>query len=227
MGKIAFLDFDGTLSSGYISMEFLDAVYRKELYSETHYQKQMDMLKELKNGELSYDTWCEKWGEVWAMGLKEVPCLDVEAEAAAFFSGFKRKIYKFSYSLIDLLKEKGYHTAIVSVGASEVISLAASEIGAEDCYSTVLKSNRGYYTGEVLTDIHAPGGKVKTIERILKSRKRSIAFGDSIGDVGMLEQVEMPVALNPSEELRKEAEARGWSVFTWRNAITGVKKLLE
>ncbi len=55
--KIAFCNFDGTLSKGYISMGFLDYVYNQKTYSEQYYKKQMDLYSQVKNKEISYDYW--------------------------------------------------------------------------------------------------------------------------------------------------------------------------
>lgn len=227
MKNIAFIDFDGTLSSGYISMEFLDAVYKKGLYDKKQYKLQMDMLKQLNEGSLGYDEWCQKWGEVWAEGLKGVKADAVEKEAFDFFNKFKSKIHESSYTLISLLKKEGFHTTIVSVGASEVIDLAAKELKVDTCYATRLEVD-DVYTGNILTKQHVPGGKIETVESLLGSGKylRSVAIGDSVGDIGMLEKAEIAIALNASDGLKKEAEKRGWNVFTYKNVFEGVKELL-
>ncbi|MBU2639060.1 MAG: HAD family phosphatase [Nanoarchaeota archaeon] len=228
MRKIAFLDFDGTLSSGYISMAFLDHVYEKEIYAEDKYKEQMGLLKQLKTGELSYDEWCKQWGEVWAQGLKGVSWKEARKEAKEFFEGFKPNIYPSSYELVQLLKENDYHTVCVSVGASEVIGLAARELGIDKCHSTILRKKNGLYTGEPCTNLHMPGGKVSRIEEILRAEQfsRVIAMGDSVGDTGMLSLADIAVALNPSKELEAYARSKNWHVFTADNIVEGLSRLL-
>ena len=41
----------------------------------------------------------------------------------------------------------------------------------------------------------------------------TFAFGDSSGDIGMLGLAKVPVALNPNEDLAREAERRGWAAM--------------
>lgn len=228
MRKIAFLDFDGTLSSGYISMAFLEHMHEKELYAEDKYNEQMELLKQLKAGSLSYDEWCRQWGEVWAEGLKGVSWKESRKEAKTFFNGFKSNIYQSSYRLVKLLKESSYYTVCVSVGASEVIGLAARELGMGKCYSTILRKKKGLYTGEPCTNLHVPGGKVSRIEEILHAEQFSkvIAIGDSVGDIGMLSLANIAVALNPSKELEAYARNRNWHVFTEDNVMAGISSLL-
>ena len=57
--KVAFSDFDGTLAKGYISMEFMDFLHNKGIYSREAYAKQGALFQEHKTGNVSYDRWVE------------------------------------------------------------------------------------------------------------------------------------------------------------------------
>ncbi len=58
--RIALIDLDGTLSEGYISMDFLEYLYRNGAYDVGVYRNQMTLLDEYKQGLLSYDNWCRQ-----------------------------------------------------------------------------------------------------------------------------------------------------------------------
>ncbi len=205
-------------------MAFLGHAHEKGLYAEHRYNEQMELLKQLKAGKLSYDEWCRQWGEVWAQGLKGVSWKEARKEAKTFFKEFKPNIYPSSYGLVKLLKENGYHTLCVSVGASEVIGLGARELGMDKCYATMLRKKNGLYTGEPCASLHVPGGKVSRIEEILRAEQFSkvIAIGDSVGDTGMLSLANIAIALNPSKELEAYARKRNWHVFTADNVMQGI-----
>ena len=49
----------------------------------------------------------------------------------------------------------------------------------------------------------------------------SIAVGDSENDIGMLELVEYPVCISPSEELKKYASSQNW-IMTNPNQATKI-----
>ena len=49
----------------------------------------------------------------------------------------------------------------------------------------------------------------------------SIAVGDSENDIGMLELVEHPVCISPSEELKKYASSQNW-IMTNPNQATKI-----
>ncbi len=215
MKKIAVFDFDGSLSKGYISMGFLDFLYEKELYPKSYYKKQQSILKKYKAKKLSYEKWCALWGKYWIEGLKGIDSRIIEKQAKTFFKGFKKNIYKNSYKLIESLKKKGYHTIILSLGAKEVMQLAANELTMDECYASdsIIKNNK--YTGKANTDLYSnKNAKEKQLKKILKdyNLKKSIGLGDSITDVPFIEMLEIKVASNPSEELRKYI-TKDWQVL--------------
>jgi len=228
--KIAFCDFDGTLSKGYISMEFLDYVHAKKIYSEQCYKTQMILYSQVKNKEIGYDYWCDKWGELWAEGLKGQTYDIINRHAQGFFQQYKKNIYTSSYSLIKNLKKAGYYVIASSVGAYEVVSMAASELEMDECYATKLEFKSGICTGKLSTNIHIPGGKEKALHRIVKEKnvpfENCIALGDSATDMEMFKLVKNPIALNPTPELLKIANQQGIPCFTHENILEGIKKFL-
>lgn len=228
--KIAFCDFDGTLSKGYISMEFLDYVHAQRIYLEQCYEKQMGLYSQVKNKEISYDYWCDKWGELWAEGLKNQTYSMINKHAQDFFQQYKGNIYASSYQLIKNLKEAGYYVITASVGAYEVVSIAASALGMDECYATKLEFKDAICTGRLATNIHVPGGKEKALNRIIKEKnvtfENCIALGDSASDMEMFNLVKRPIALNPTLELFKIVKQKEIPYFTHENVLEGIKKFL-
>ena len=53
---------------------------------------------------------------------------------------------------------------------------------------------------------------------------RCAAYGDSFGDVPMLECVGKAFAVSPDARLRKLAGVRGWPVLGWKEASPGITK---
>ncbi len=228
--KIAFCDFDGTLSKGYISMEFLDYVHAQKIYSEQCYEKQMDLYSQVKNKKIGYDYWCDKWGELWAAGLKGQTYDLINKHAQDFFQQFKGNIYASSYQLIKNLKEAGYYVIMASVGAYEVVNIAASTLGMDECYATKLEFKDAICTGKLTTNIHIPGGKEKALNKIIKEKnvpfENCMALGDSASDMEMFELVKTPIALNPTPELFNLVKQKEIPCFTHENILEGIKNFL-
>jgi len=231
MKKIALFDFDGTLSRGYISMSFLAWLKNKKIYSPGFYRKQIKVMEIYKKGKISYEDWCKKWGILWARGLAGKKEKLIKEEAKKFFEKFKKNIYPSSYKLVKLIKSRGYKTIQISTAASELTELSGKHLGIDKTYATKIKVKNGIYCDNLVTDFHLPGGKKRLLKKLFNSGKynlnTSIAFGDSIHDIGLLEGVRWPVALNPSKELRKIAKKRKWLISDYKNIVKDVEKLLD
>lgn len=218
MRKIAICDFDGTLSRGYISMEFLEFIKNREKFSKEFYDEQMEFLRQYKSGELSYDDWCYEWGIAWGRGLEGQKENEIAQHAAEFLKNFKKNIYDSSYEIIGRLKKRDYQVICLSVGASEVIGLAAKELGMDETIATRLEIKGGFYTGRISTEIHLPGGKEKAMKEIMAGRKftleDSFGFGDSEADIAFLKSVSTPVMLNSKGKAKEYAEQKRWKVYS-------------
>lgn len=220
----ALFDFDGTLSRGFISMDFLDYVHEKGLYSDKEYRHQMDILDKYKNKTMSYDDWVEEWGRSWARGLAGKEQTDLDEAAKAFFEGFKSNIYPEARQIISELHSRGYSTVMVSAGVSETADIAGRELGFDSVIATRCNVNDGIYTGELATSLHTATGKGKMVDDLEASYgSPSFAFGDSSGDIGMLSRSRHPVCLNPNAELKEVAREKGWD----RMPISSAHKFLQ
>lgn len=230
MKKIALFDFDGTLSQGYISMEFLDWLLKEGLYSPDLYHQQKDLALASEQGKISYEDWCKQWGILWAKGLAGKKVSAVEKAAQDFFEKFKVNIYPSSYELIQLIKSRGYRTLQVSTAAFEVADLAGQELGIDETHSTQVGTENGVYTDQLLTKFHMPIGKKKFVEKLIVCGKydmgTSMAFGDSIHDAKMLKKVRFPIALNPTEELIELAKKNSWLILNYQNVVENIGDLL-
>jgi phosphoserine phosphatase len=229
MERFAILDFDGTLSKGFISMAFIEYLHVSGAYSEECYKEQMEILKMYKNKELPYDDWCERWGVLLAEGLRGRRTDDISKQASSFFETFKPNIHMSSYELVHGLKELGFVPVLMSMSAYEAVSLAAKDLGIGIVYGTVSEKRDGTYTGRVETGLHLPGGKEEALRRFSakSSLEGSIGFGDSISDRGMLEMVGVSIALNPTEELKRLAEKRHWQILTSENVMDWVRERIR
>jgi len=108
--KIAILDFDGTLSARYISMDFMNYLHENNvaLYNHGFFQEQQMLLEKLNNGKINYSEWIRDCLELWADGIQYNTKNKMAEMAEKFFAEFKKNIYPSSYKLVKLLKQKRY-----------------------------------------------------------------------------------------------------------------------
>lgn len=101
-----------------------------------------------------------------------------------------------------------------------LVAPVAEALGADHVISNVLEQADGRFTGRLV------GKPVADLEKAVRMREWSEvegvdlgaceAYGDSFGDVGMLETAGKAVAVSPDSRLEAVARERGWEVVRWR-----------
>lgn len=228
--KYAIFDLDGTLSKGYISMGFLDYLYKKGLYDPKEYDHQMKILKDYKEKRMSYDDWVNDWALTWARGIKGQKESDIKNAAKDFFKTFKAHIYPQAQDISSLLKRNGYELFVISAGVYEVVDLARRYLGMHKTIATRCEVEDGKYTGKLITNVHTKTGKGEHIDKMIRDKNNvrpAYVFGDSPGDISMLNKAETPVALNPHPELEEEAKKQGWRYLDIKEANDFLENQVE
>jgi HAD superfamily hydrolase (TIGR01490 family) len=120
---------------------------------------------------------------------------------------------------------------LVSGGLEVVLAPLARALGAEQLAQRLVADgdrmtgvHRSYAVLDGLTHpANQSERKAAALRCYAKSEgvdlRASVAYGDSINDLGMLEAVGTPVAVNPDRALARIAAARGWDTRRWR--LTG------
>jgi len=227
--KLALLDFEGTLSTGSISVEFIMYLNRERVLQSEIARRVLDAKWKKDEGRVSNEEWIKTLIESWGDGVKGRNSREISEHASKFFREFSPKIYSSSYDLVSFLKAMHYHPITVSASIYEVVALGAKALGVPEIYCSVAETINGVYTGRIETDIHLPNGKTRVFSGLVRrfDMRDSMAFGDSMSDHGMLEMVEKPVALNPVEELRAIAERRKWTVLNNKTVLEGVRRVVK
>lgn len=118
--------------------------------------------------------------------------------------------------LIDLHRDAGRDTYIVSASPVEIVSRFAEEMAMTGGLGTVAEIKDGIYTGKLAEPFCYGEGKAHAIRKIADEKgydlSRSYAYTDSAGDLPMLDAVGHPVAVNPDHTLEAIAYHRGWPI---------------
>lgn len=231
MKRIVFLDLDGTLSKGYLSLQFLHYLAEQGIFDADEYSRQMQFIKDFKEGRMSFRQWVHTMTG-WGAGLRGKTAAEVREHALGFFEKHRGNIYDSSYELIALLKENGFEPVLVSAGVHEIVSLAAEALGIRHVMSTELEINQsGYYSGKIITTIHLPEGKMEGVQKMLNrygvNSGQCAGLGDSPHDEPMLAALGHPMALNPNDGLEHIAKKRGWPSLTHKTIVPHVRQWLE
>jgi HAD superfamily hydrolase (TIGR01490 family) len=95
----------------------------------------------------------------------------------------------------------------------------AALLGITDLIATELDDDEGVFTGRNADVLNMREGKVERLRAWLAAQGRgeeslagAVFYSDSINDLPMLSAVGRPVAVDPDDRLRAEAERRGWEI---------------
>ncbi len=148
-----------------------------------------------------------------------MPCEKIKALAAECFEKCIRpRIFPQAIEQLDRQRAEGVKIVLVTGGLDVVMRPLAGFLGAE-LYAPVLAEASGAYSGALTGPPIA--GEEKAVAVREHSRKhgidlaQSLAFGDAMGDLAMLECVGHPVTVNPSRRLSRLAASRGWPCENW------------
>lgn len=131
-------------------------------------------------------------------------------------------VYEEALDLIARHLAEGREVFIVSSSPEEVVHPLAEHFGATGVIATRAQVEDGKYTGEL--EFYCFGETKAEAMREVAARDgidldQSYAYSDSATDLPMLQAVGNPVAVNPSRELRREAEMRDWPVLDFRRPV--------
>ena len=183
--KLAIFDLDGTLTRERSIWEYIHKKLEKWYgYAEKYQQRFLA-------GEISYEEFCELDAQVWkGMKLEELTHL---VETVPFYPGVDE--------LISHLKKKGLKLGMVSSGLSVLSDWVHKKFGFDYSVSNDLIHENGTLTGKVRIQVYYDQ-KAAWVGKILDQfglrPEESIAIGDSLGDMDMLQMAGFSVAFNSS-----------------------------
>ncbi len=151
---------------------------------------------------------------------------DLVSLGAAVLPKLLDKIRPEARRLLDLHRQAGRNTYIVSAAPVEIVEPLAKALGMTAGIGTRSIVRDGVYTGELDGPFCYGPGKVEAIERIARWEGHDLAqcyaYSDSASDLPMLRAVGHPVAVNPDGPLEREARRNGWPIVIFRQRTKAV-----
>jgi HAD superfamily hydrolase (TIGR01490 family) len=132
-----------------------------------------------------------------------------------------RRIYPEGMRRIREHKRAGHRVLLLTGALDVVVEPLAELLEVEvDCAHLLVKDGR--LTGDLQAPPPAGEARATLLEEYAGRNaivlSESFAYADSLSDLGMLELVGTPVAVNPDARLSQVAGQRGWRIERWRMA---------
>lgn len=136
-------------------------------------------------------------------------------------------VYQEALDLMDEHRAEGRKIYIVSSAPEEVVYPIARHFSADGVVATRAEIVDGLYTGKLA--FYCFGQAKADAMRSFAKKLRidlvgSYAYSDSATDLPMLEAVGHPAAVNPSRELRREAESREWQILDFKRPVRLIQR---
>lgn len=219
---LALFDLDNTLLHGDSDHAWGQFMVEKGLVDGEYYRQRNDAFYEdYKRGALDIFEYLD-------FALEPLTRYSL-SELAAFHDEFMAsKIQAMRLPKADALVRRhidaGHYPLIITATNRFVTEPIARSMGINTLLATEPERSEAGYTGKVAGTPCYQQGKVTRLNEWLAAHQLSLDgsyfYSDSINDLPLLMAVSNPVAVDPDERLRKEAEQRGWPIISLRPDAT-------
>lgn len=221
MKKFAVFDIDGTLYRWQLYHELVQTLALEGVFSKNAFEEIDDKWNQWRGGELSFDEYEQFVVAVMIGDLSRVPTPTFEAACDKVIKHSAHKVHHYPKVLLKQLKEQGYTIIAITGSQQELIDRFAKKYGIDIAIGALYERSGDHFTGNITRP--TMGRKQQLLEELVRQHnltfEGSVAIGDSDGDAELLEQVERPIAFNPSAGLFERAQKDGWSIVIERKNI--------
>lgn len=218
--RLAIFDLDHTLLAGdsdYLWGRFLaDHGY---VDAEAYERENQRFYEQYRDGTLDIEAFCR-----FSMApLAANPLERLHAWREAFVrERIEPIVAPLAPALIEKHRGQGDRLLIMTATNRFITEPIAALLGIDTLIATDPEFVDGRYTGRIAGTPNFRDGKVRRLEQWLAENGVSsphISFySDSHNDLPLLRRADAPVAVDPDERLRAEAERQGWPVISLRGA---------
>jgi HAD superfamily hydrolase (TIGR01490 family) len=221
--RLAFYDFDGTLTSGNI--------VRRYAYFTLHQPSRTRAALKFSKLLLSIPSWLaqefrsrRRFNEVFFREYRGMREHVLRGQSRQLFDEeILPSIYPDTQLLLEEDRREGYLPVLVSGELDVALDEVIRYLGFQAVISNRLVFRDGVATGEVEAPLIAEDEKVRAMERLCGQHgadmKQCKAYSDSFSDLPMLEAVGVPAAVNPDRRLKRVARERGWTILDLKRGL--------
>jgi HAD superfamily phosphoserine phosphatase-like hydrolase len=217
MEKYAFFDVDKTIYKGYSEDALIEYIDKNNIFGQKPLKEIRRLNKLYRDRKLSYNESAEK---VSKRIVKMVENQSIEAVDEVIDEVLKMNEEKFQEWFLPtykFLKDNGFKSYLVSGATEMTIKTIAEYIDPElEYYCTKLDIKDGRYTGNFIK--HMNGSYKREVVESIENQQDdvlTIAFGDSPGDIPMLEAVDYAFVFTQIDhpEMEELVSDKGWFMF--------------
>lgn len=224
MKPVAFFDVDGTIFRSSLLIEIVEALIREGVYPPEAEDMYLDSLRAWRNREGGYDDYIADVISAFLTHMKGVHYGDFADVGRRVVAIQSKRVYRYTRDLVKDLKAQGYFLVAISQSPKTLLDEFCEQYGFDKVYGRVYEIGpQDRFTGAVLEE-HLIKNKANIVKRVFErqpelSHKKSLAVGDTDGDISLLESVTRAICFNPNAALYTHAKRNGWEVVVERKDV--------
>jgi HAD superfamily hydrolase (TIGR01490 family) len=130
------------------------------------------------------------------------------------------KVFPGTRRLLEKHIASGHQVWLITASPEEIGRLIAHRLGATGAVGTVAEERDGFYTGRLAGPMMHGATKAAAARQIAEREGFDLAhcyaYGDSVNDIPILDEVGHPCAINPEPRLRRHCAREGWPIRDFR-----------
>jgi len=217
---LALFDLDNTLIGGDSDHSWGEFLVRQGLVDSARYRAMNDQFyQDYLAGTLDIHAYLELALEP----LAQQPRARLDALHQQFMAEvIEPLVLPKALALIEQHRHAGDRLLVITATNRFVTEPICKRLGLPELLATEPEQIDGRYTGRVSGTPTFQTGKVLRFnswcaQHGIARDEPSYFYSDSINDLPLLEQVTSPVAVDPDDKLRQQAEQRGWPIISLRD----------
>lgn len=212
---LAFADIDHTITPQFTLFPVCDALAGERFIDARENEKVQDTQRAFEAGEIDYKTFVIQSLEFAALAVKDRK-ISVARHIAGRYITEELTLYAWVAPTFEAIQTRGGALTIVSA-EPDFITHPVADLFEADYFSTALHTNSDdTYSGTVAQALSSSRKGALVEAKVRQVRPpRVYVFGDSVGDIGMLdlaEPIQAAYCIKPDDELRAHGQSSGMTI---------------
>ena len=202
----AFFDIDGTLFRNSLLIEhFLLLAQINDKANKLWEEEIKPLYEKYKNRQGAFEEYLDKAAVLYKDALIGLDKQTIEEIAKVVINSNKHKTYNLTRKRVAWHLERGHKVFFISGSPSFLVDDFAKHFKIDEAVSTIYEfDDKDIFTGGIIP-MWDNRSKLDAIKKLTKKYdidlKSSYSYGDTNGDITMMDMVGNPTAINPSWEL--------------------------
>lgn len=208
-------DIDGTVTKNpAIMVRMVEVHAQNGTMLPGHIQRVREHFARFSEGNLSYEDFAEELLIRYAAGLNGIHLQTILSEVRDNINNGTIPLFTNISSLLHTL-QTDHDLYFVTASPQFIAQAVAERFPPANYLSTLFEVDSGFLTGKVQSSLARRETKQAAIAEVVARYPKagSVALGDTMGDIAILEAAQTSICVNPEEELRRLAQERSYTIL--------------